>query len=87
MVTHYLRQFINLFTNLLFFALFLRVIFSWIRIAPYSALYRVVFEITEPILGIFRRIVPPLGGALDISPIFAFFAIDILRSLVLKFLV
>ena len=36
--------------------------------------------ITDPYLNIFRSIIPPLGG-LDLSPIIAIFALQILSSL------
>nr|GFC28332.1 hypothetical protein [Tanacetum cinerariifolium] len=40
------------------------------------------YQISEPILAPFRRIIPNLGG-LDISPIFAFLAIQVLQSYVM----
>lgn len=37
---------------------------------------------TDPYLNLFRKIIPPLG-ILDISPIFAFFSISILKDLII----
>lgn len=60
-----------------------RILLSWIRHNPYNPIIRFIYEITEPYLGIFRRIVPPIG-ALDLSPIVAFLVLDfIIRPLVL----
>lgn len=86
MFQSYLSQFITLFTQLLIFAIFARVILSWLRIPPRGFLFVVIVESTEPILGFFRRIIPPIGGVIDLSPLFAFFAIDILRNILLRFL-
>lgn len=86
MLQSYLATFISLFIQLLIFAIFARVIFSWLRIPPRGFLFHVIMESTEPILRVFRRVIPPIGGVLDLSPIFAFFALDILRSFLLRLL-
>jgi len=49
-----------------------RVLASWIVRNPYNRLYHFLITITEPVLGLIRRILPPLMG-LDLSPIIAFF--------------
>lgn len=82
----YLAQFIQIFTQILIFAIFARVILSWLRVTPRGFLFVLIVETTEPILGVFRRIIPPLGGVVDLSPIFAFLALDLLRSLLLRLL-
>ncbi|WP_018085549.1 YggT family protein [Desulfurispora thermophila] len=61
--------------------IFIRIILSWIRHNPYQPVIRFIYEVTEPVLGFFRRIIPPLG-VIDISPIAAFFALELLRQLV-----
>ena len=61
------------------------VLMSWLR--PGAGLlgdiYRVLSTITEPWLGIFRRIVPTLG-MFDISPIVALLALRIISSLLVR---
>jgi YggT family protein len=62
--------------------LFGRVILSWFPLSPGSPLvgiYRFLFNVTEPVLGPLRRIIPPLGG-FDLSPIVAFLGIQILQQ-------
>lgn len=62
--------------------LIIRILLSWIRHNPYQPIIRFIYEITEPYLGLFRRIVPPFG-AMDLSPIVAFLVLDyIIRPLV-----
>ena len=57
-----------------------RVFASWIVRNPYNRVYHFLITITEPVLGLIRRILPPLMG-LDLSPIIAFFILDLLSRL------
>jgi len=66
-------------------ALFVRVLFSWIRV-PYSApVTRFLWKITEPVLGPIRSVLPPLPGV-DISPVIAFFLLRLLQQVVFSLL-
>lgn len=38
-----------------------------------------IYSLTEPLMGLFRRYIPPIGG-LDISPIFIFIGLQILAA-------
>ena len=52
-----------------------RVIFSWVRVTPGTAvasIYSVIYNLTEPVLGPLRRAIPPMrmgAGAIDLSPL------------------
>ncbi|MBT5876824.1 MAG: YggT family protein [Candidatus Latescibacteria bacterium] len=48
-----------------------RVILSWMKPDPTSPLIRVLNWVTEPALSPFRRLIPPIGGRFDLSPLFA----------------
>jgi YggT family protein len=66
------------------FLIFIRVLLTWINTDPYRPVIdhpviRILHRITEPVLAPLRRVIPPVGGALDISPIVALFALEILR--------
>jgi YggT family protein len=65
--------------------IFIRIILSWVRVNPYQPLVRFIYETTEPVLGFFRRIIPPIG-MIDISPIAAFFALKLLGTLIIRLL-
>ncbi len=82
---YYLANFINILFTALNFAILIRVLISWIRVDPRNPLIQFLFAITEPILAPFRRIIPPAAG-LDFSPIVAFFVLELLRRLILGFL-
>lgn len=56
--------------------IFVRILMSWIPRLPDNrvllAVARFVRETTDPYLGLFRRILPPVGGggmSLDLSPV------------------
>jgi YggT family protein len=69
----------SLFLNILFYAMIISVILSWVAPGSHKPGAELVAQITEPVLAPFRRIIPNLGG-LDISPIFAFIVIQLLQS-------
>ncbi len=53
--------------SLLSLFIFMRIVFSW-GASPVNRVLRFLIKVTEPVLGPFRRIIPPLG-MFDISPI------------------
>ena len=79
------------------YILFLRVILSWFRIAPghgaWGRIYKFLVDITEPLLALFRRIIPMarIGGSyLDLSYIAAILVVQLLvvllRYVVLRYI-
>lgn len=66
--------------------LIIRILLSWIRHNPYQPVIRFIYEVTDPYLRLFRRIVPPYGQ-IDFSPLIAFFVLDfIIQPLVMRIL-
>jgi len=60
--------------------LIIRIFLTWIpNIDWYSEPFKFISKLTDPFLNIFRGIIPPIGGMLDISPIIAFFALQFLQ--------
>jgi YggT family protein len=74
----------------LYILLFARIILSWVRPDPYNPTYgwavRLVYDLTEPILGPIRRLLPGMGG-LDLSPLIVFLLARVLQGLLLGLLV
>jgi len=64
-------------------ALLVRVISSWLPVSPFSVWVRWSYFLSEPILAPMRRIVPSLGG-LDITPILAYFLLNLTESLLFR---
>ena len=63
--------FLNVFIGVYVLVIFLYILTSWIQL-PYSLrpVQRFLYDVCEPYLRLFRRILPPLGP-LDLSPIIA----------------
>lgn len=60
--------------------LFVRIMSSWFPEYRDHTVVRFLAFYTDPYLNVFRRIIPPLG-MFDLSPIIAFFALQILEFL------
>lgn len=73
----------SLFLKVFFFALIVSVILSWVAQGSQNPGAVLVNQICEPFLAPFRRLLPSLGG-LDLSPIFAFIALNLLDRFVIQ---
>jgi YggT family protein len=62
--------------------IYMRIVFSWGMVSYSNRLMRFLVNVTEPLLGPLRRIIPPLG-MMDISPIFAFIIIWLFQKAIL----
>jgi len=60
--------------------IFMRIVVSW-GASPHNRLLHFLIRATEPVLGPFRRIIPPLG-VFDISPIVVLLLINLLQRAV-----
>jgi len=59
--------------------IFVYVIMSWFRPSGvFWDLYRVLGTLCEPYLGLFRKIVPIVGGGIDFSPMVALLVLQLL---------
>jgi YggT family protein len=77
---------LRLLLTLYWVILLIRILGSWIRIppsGPVATIFRVAYDLTEPVLRPLRNILPPIRMgmmALDLSPIIVFIVIGILQS-------
>lgn len=79
----FILQFLSIFLQSLQFAIFLYVLLSWFPQVQKSGFYRFLSDITDPIFFFFRKF-PHTFGPVDLSPLYAFFSIDILLWLLNK---
>ena len=63
--------------------LFVRILGSWIPNVQQYKWMRFVCYYTDPYLNIFRKIIPPIGGVLDLSPILAFLGLRLMEYVLL----
>lgn len=72
----------SLFIKVFFFAMIISIILSWVAPGSANPGAQLANQICEPLLAPFRKILPDMGG-LDISPIFAFIALNLIDMLVI----
>jgi YggT family protein len=75
---------IKLIINLYLIMLFIRVVGSWFPSIAHSTFMRFIAYYTDPYLNIFRKIIPPIGGVLDLSPLLGFFVLQFLEVILIK---
>jgi uncharacterized protein YggT (Ycf19 family) len=77
-------NFVDVFISVYVLLIFGYIITSWVKL-PYqpwlNRVQRFLYDVCEPYLRIFRRILPPLGP-LDISPIVAVFSLIFLDRII-----
>jgi YggT family protein len=74
------------------FLLLIRVLLSWINIDPRRPaidhpLVQILVRITDPVLAPLRRLIPPIGGTVDISPVVALIVLEVVRRIIVSVLV
>jgi YggT family protein len=68
--------------QVLYWLIIARVILSFFR-SPSNPVTRFIYEVTEPVLVPFRRILPK-GGMIDFSPFLAILSLSLLELLLLN---
>ena len=83
---------LSLILNLVWWVFLIMIIMSWLisfnvintRNQFVATVWRILNQITEPILKPIRRVIPPVGG-LDLSPIVVFVIIFFLQQLIANY--
>ena len=73
----------SLFLNIIFWAMIISVILSWVAQGSHNPTAMLINQICEPLLSPIRRILPSMGG-LDLSPIVAFLILNLIDMLVIR---
>ena len=75
-----ISRIINQLFYFYYLLLIIRIFLTWIPNIDWNAQpFDFMRSSTDPFLNIFRGIIPPIGGMLDISPIIAFIALQFLQ--------
>ena len=72
-------NFLNLLLQILLIAIFVRVLLTWLPIDQSNRIVRILFDVTEPVLAPFRRVIPKIG-MFDLSPIAAMLIIQLIQQ-------
>lgn len=62
-----------------------RIIGSWFPRIAFQPWMLFIARLTDPYLNLFRRLVPPIGGRLDLSPMLAFLGLNVIEHVLLRF--
>jgi YggT family protein len=85
-------QTLSFILNIVWWIFLIMIIMSWLisfnvintRNQFVASVWRVLNQITEPILRPIRRVIPPMGG-LDLSPLIVFVIIFFLQNVIANF--
>ncbi|MGJ0515940.1 MAG: YggT family protein [Methylomicrobium sp.] len=77
-----IMELINLLFNVFIFSIIARALLSWLNPGRFDAASSILYSLTEPLLNIFRRIIPDLGG-IDLSPLAALLFLQVARMIIL----
>jgi YggT family protein len=72
---------LSLIANIFFWGLLIMVISSWIAPQGGHPALDLVNQLVQPVMAPFRKLMPDMGG-IDISPIFAFLALNVVQVLI-----
>ena len=81
-----MNEFLCSFIQIYLIAIFARIVLSFFPISPGSGLapvFSFLYNVTEPVLGPIRRLIPPLslgGMGLDLSPMIVIIGAQILQG-------
>ena len=84
-MNEFLLRFVEVLGIMLHVAILGRVIVSWLPISSENPIVTVLYQVTEPILGPIRAVLPRLG-MLDFSPIVAILLIVVIQNVLLRLL-
>ena len=77
---------VNVGFSLYTFLILIRCILTWLPLGRGNSLIRFIYEITEPVLSPFRRLMGGFMVGIDFSPVLAVMVLEFARQLILKIL-
>ncbi len=83
MAEAYLRTFAVILLQVLSFAILIRALLSWFPVSQENPLVRLLMEVTEPILSVFRRVLPRIG-MIDLSPLAAILVLNFIADVIAR---
>ena len=78
-----LVTFIQILGTILWVAVLIRALMSWVMPQESGGFSRLLWDITEPVLAPIRRVLPPLGG-IDFSPLLAIILINLIENVLVN---
>lgn len=82
-----IARIIYMFVHVVSLIILIYCILSWIPASKgygvIADIYKFLGKIVNPYLNIFRKIIPPIGGGIDISPIIGMLVLEVAARLIL----
>jgi len=75
---------INYLLTFYMYIIIARAIISWVSPNPYNPIVNFLYMATEPVLSYVRKIIPPIGGSVDLSPIVVLVAIVFIKQFLIQ---
>lgn len=75
---------LDLILTIYLYIIVARAIISWVSPSPYNPIVQFLYRATEPALQYARRIIPPIGGTLDLSPLVVIAVIYFLKTFLVQ---
>lgn len=85
MIVSFIINFVDILFEVLSLAILARVILSWFKVDRDNRFVQILFQVTEPVLTPFRRIIPPMG-MIDITPIVALLVLQVAQRIIVTML-
>jgi YggT family protein len=78
-------NFLNLFLDVYLVLILIRVVLSFVP-GVIGGFRLFIYNATEPVLAPIRKLIPPVGGAIDLSPIIFYVLVELIIALISKYL-
>jgi YggT family protein len=75
---------LTIISNIFFWSIIISIIGSWIAPASGHPLLNLVNQLIDPLMAPVRRLLPPLGGVIDVSPILVILALKVVDMLIAR---
>ncbi len=86
MINLYLYKLVDIFFEIVYVSLMIRILLSWIPHDPSHKIISLLYRFTDPILEPFRNIIPVSKIGIDLSPLLAFLVLGFIKHLLLQLL-
>ena len=64
----------------------IRAVMSWVRVDPRNTFVKILNTLTDPLLVPIQKVIPPIGGSIDISPLVAIMILQLLGNVLVRIL-
>jgi YggT family protein len=75
---------LNLLFTVLSLAVIARALLSWFDPGMRYPISQLLVDLTEPIIAPIRRVVPPVGGMIDLSPLIALILLQVIERVIIS---